>query len=172
MYMICKFDVFFLRHGVCVCMCMWTEIIPSRSFNSHGVFSCKNIFIRYTYIYKIGDVWFCCAIFIAFQRKLGYAHPFHTSIPILQFAIFRYTSCVCMCMLFSSLGIIFFFIFSPSDIGLRNNRNIRAMAAIHSRLQVHHTYYGNACACERACMYVLVEFWLPVTTIKMTLTQT
>lgn len=79
---------------------------------------------------------------------------------------------VCMCMLFSSLGIIFFFIFSPSDIGLRNNRNIRAMAAIHSRLQVHHTYYGNACACERACMYVLVEFWLPVTTIKMTLTQT
>lgn len=110
---------------MCLCMYMyWTEIIPRVcvcvcrffvafslslcvcvSFNSHGIFHTNII------IYKIGDVWFCCAIFIAFQRKLGYSHPFSF---LFFYTIFRYM----LCMLFSlALFGYNLFLFSHPNIG-------------------------------------------------------
>lgn len=141
-------------------MCVWTEIIPSRSFNSHGVFSCKNVFIRYT-IYNIQYTYIQnrrCLILLrnlyCFSKEIGLCSPFSLPFPFpFSYTESSVTYPVCMCMLFSSLGIIFFYSLTP-NIGLRNNRNIRAMATIHSRLQVHHTTVMrvlvsvSVCACR------------------------
>lgn len=117
-YMICKFDVFMYVYVlnwdytscVCVCVCRFfvafsLSLCVCVYFNSHGIFHTNII------IYKIGDVWFCCAIFIAFQRKLGYSHPFSF---LFFYTIFRYM----LCMLFSlALFGYNLFLFSHPNIG-------------------------------------------------------